>query len=169
MASSFQQEFQDCLAAHAGIVRKVAASYAWDAADRADLIQDISAALWQAWPRYDTERPLATWMYRIALNVAIGWVRGETARRRRQVAFDPDLHAPVADEHDTDAAARESALQHALSVLDPLSRALLLMHLDERSHRQIAEVLGISESNVATRFSRIKQRLRTLLQSHHDS
>ena len=50
-----------------------------------------------------------------------------------------------------------------MQALDPMSRALLLMHLDERSHREIAEVLGISESNVATKFSRIKQRLRAAL------
>lgn len=155
--------FEARLARHAGIVRKVAASYAWNEADRADLMQDITAALWQAWPRYDPTRSFSTWMYRVALNVSISQVRGETLRRRHHVAYDPDLHPGEVAPHEHEAEEQNALLQQAMQALDPMSRALLLMHLDERSHREIAEVLGISESNVATKFSRIKQRLRTAL------
>lgn len=159
-----EDSFEARLARHAGIVRKVAASYAWNAADRADLAQDIMAALWQAWPRYDPARAgFSTWMYRVALNVSISRVRGETLRRRRHVAYDPDVHVAEVAAHDHEADEQNALLQRAMEGLDPMSRALLLMHLDERSHREIAEVLGISESNVATKFSRIKQRLRDAL------
>lgn len=158
-----EDSFEARLARHAGIVRKVAASYAWNAADRADLMQDIIAALWQAWPRYDPARSFSTWMYRVALNVAISQVRGETLRRRHHVAYDPDLHAAEAAPHDHEADEQNALLQRAMQALDPMSRALVLMHLDARSHREIAEVLGISESNVATKFSRIKHRLRAAL------
>lgn len=155
--------FEYRLATHAGIVRKVAATYAWEAADRADLMQDIVAALWQAWPRFDPTRPFATWMYRIALNVAVSHVREESARRRRQVAFDAEVHVPQAPAFDAEDDEREALLRRAMDGLEPMSRALLVMHLDERSHREIADVLGISESNVATRLSRIRDRLRRAL------
>ena len=153
-----EDAFESCLARHAGIVRKVAATYAWDAADRADLMQDIIAALWQAWPRYDRTRAASTWMYRVALNVSISRVRGETLRRRHHVAYDPELHAAEAAAHDHEADQQNALLQRAMEQLDPMSRALLLMHLDERSHREIADVLGIRESNVAARSSRARYR-----------
>lgn len=157
------QSFQSRLTEHAGILRKVAATYAWTDADRADLMQDITTALWQAWPRYDASRPFSTWMYRVALNVSISQVRGETLRRRHHVAYDPDVHEAGIPAHDHEAEEQEARLRSAMAQLEPLNRALLLMHLDDRNHREIAEVLGISESNVATKFARIKQRLRNTL------
>ena len=155
--------FEARLQAHAGIVRKVAGSYAWNPHDRDDLMQDIVAALWQAWPRYDASRPFSTWMYRVALNVAISQVRGETRRRRHHVAYDADLHDAEAPARDIDGDEQLALLQHAMQSLDPMHRALLMLHLDERSHREIAEVLGISESNVGTKLTRLKERLRKTL------
>ena len=160
-----ESDFEAKLRAHAGIVRKVAASYAWNPHDRDDLMQDIVAALWQAWPRYDPSRPFATWMYRVALNIAISQVRGETRRRRHHVAYDADLHDAETLTRDTDDDEQLVLLQRAMQSLDPMNRALLMLHLDERSHREIAEVLGISESNVGTKLTRIKAHLRAALAS----
>ncbi len=157
--------FEARLRAHAGIVRKVAGSYAWTSHDRDDLMQDIVAALWQAWPRYDPTRPFSTWMYRVALNTAISQVRGETRRRRHHVAYDADLHDAEAPARDLEEDEQLVLLQRAMHSLDPLNRALLMLHLDECSHRDIAEVLGISESNVGTKLNRLKERLRNTLAS----
>lgn len=158
-----ERAFAAHLHAHAGIVRKVAGSYAWNRHDRDDLMQDIIAALWRAWPRYDPTRSFSTWMYRIALNVAVSQVRGETRRRRHHVAFDADLHDAAAPEESGETEARMAMLQKAMQSLDAMNRALLMLHLDERNHREIAEVLGISESNVGTRLNRLKERLRQTL------
>lgn len=155
--------FEARLTAHAGIVRKVAATHAWTEADRADLMQEIVAALWQAWPRYDPTRTFSTWMYRVALNVAISHVRGETVRRRHHVAYDAEQHAAAVEPADHETQQHTALLQRAMGTLDPMNRALLTLHLDELGHREIAEVLGISESNVATKLSRIKERLRKAL------
>lgn len=160
-----EADFEARLRLHAGIVRKVAGSYAWNPHDRDDLMQDIVAALWQAWPRYDPSRPFATWMYRVALNVAISQVRGETRRRRHHVAYDADVHHAEAPNRDLADDEQLILLQRAMQSLDPLNRALLMLHLDERSHREIADVLGISESNVGTKLTRLKERLRNTLAS----
>lgn len=165
MTTDARRAFGDLLERHRGIVLKVAGSYAADPEDRADLAQDIAAQLWRAWPSYAPDRPVTTWMYRIALNVAISHLRGRSLRDRHHVPFDEDLHdqgmsfgAGDADEHET--GQRLRLLQRVIAALPPLDRALMLLYLDERSQREIADVLGISESNVSTRISRLKQRIR---------
>ena len=161
MTADAGQAFAELLQRHRGIVFKVAGSYARDPHDRDDLAQEIAAQLWRAWPKYDHARPFSTWMYRIALNVAISHLRGEAHRRRHAVPLDEALHdAAFDDAADADTAEGLRILQRFIATLEPLDRALLLLYLDERSTREMAEVLGISESNVTTKISRLKQRIR---------
>lgn len=157
-------EFARLLQAHHGIVATVAASYCHDPHDRADLAQEIAVQLWRAWPSYDRARTFSTWMYRIALNVAISAVRSASLRNRHAVALDESLH-DLADPapHDLQAEQQIRALHRFIRAQSPLDRALLLLYLDERSHRDIAEILGLSETNVATKISRLRQRIRTEL------
>ena len=155
-----RERFVALMAAHGGIVRKIAATYCRDRDERADVAQEIAAELWQAFPRYDPARPFATWMYRVALNVAISHVRVAARRHRTHVPLDDGRVEGVAD---ADTAAALLTLERAVAALDPLNRALLVLYLDDRSHREIAEVLGIGESNVGTRIGRLKERLRDAL------
>ena len=156
-----QERFGELLEQHRRIVFKVANTYAFHADDRADLAQEIAAQLWRAFPGYDPDRPFSTWMYRIALNVAITHVRGTAQRSRHSVSWDEALH-DTADgngvDHETDQQVR--ALHRFIAQLDKLNRALLLLYLEDQSYRQISEILGISETNVATKLSRLKQRIR---------
>lgn len=155
-------DFDALLANHRGIVVKVATSYCSDRDDRADLMQDIVLQLWQAWPGYDRTRPFATWMYRIALNVAISQQR----RRPAALLHEPlDAHDALVGADDVDAEARERArlVQRALHALGDVDRALLLLHLDGCSQRETADIVGSSEGAVATRLSRIRQHLRRVV------
>jgi RNA polymerase sigma-70 factor (ECF subfamily) len=119
--------------------------------------------LWRAFPSYDEKRVFSTWMYRIALNVAISLAR-KTGRVRRLItplenSDVGSIAGPARPEPDE----RIDALYRALRGLDPFNRALMMLYLDERSYTEIADVLGISETNVATKISRLKQRLRSEL------
>lgn len=155
-AETPQARFESLLGRHRGIVFKVAHAYCRHAEDRRDLEQEIAAHLWKAFPKYDPARSFPTWMYRIALNVAISFVRG-VARRPPPVPLDDTaVAAPDVAEPDD----RVRALHRFLDRLDHLNRALLLLHLDDHSYRDIADVLGISETNVGTKLNRLKQRLR---------
>lgn len=156
-----RENFSALLDRHAGIVFKIANSYA-RAEDRADLVQDIAARLWHAYPGYDPARSFSTWMYRVALNVAISHLRSDELKRRHDAGpLDESLH-DLADPAATDPEheQRLRLLQAFIARQPPLDRALLLLYLDERPQREIAEVLGITESNVSTKIGRLKQRLR---------
>lgn len=161
MTDASPRAFDELLHRHRGIVFKVANAYARSADDRADLAQEIAMQLWRAWPLYEPTLPFATWMYRIALNVAISFLRDDTRRRRHAVPLDDALN-DVADERTAGPEAEDGlhVLRRFIAALDPLNRALLVLYLEERSTREIAEVLGIGESNVTTKISRLKQRIR---------
>ncbi len=163
-----QTRFAALLEQHRGIVFKVAVTYCRHRDDRQDLAQEIAAQLWRAFPGYDPARPFSTWMYRIALNVAISHVRS-SGSRAPPVSLDEEFF----EEHRShpDLAVDDSTAQHDIdqqlralyAVIDrqsPMDRALLLLWLEDRSQREIADVIGISESNVATKLNRLKQRIR---------
>jgi RNA polymerase sigma-70 factor (ECF subfamily) len=153
--------FDELLDRHRKIAFKVANIYAHSAADRADLAQEIAAQAWRAFPAYDAGRPFSTWLYRIALNVGISFARSARRRDEHAVALDEELHDVAVDAGANDEGdERVRALHRVIEHFDPLNRALLLLYLDERSQREIAEILGISETNVATKIGRLKQRIR---------
>lgn len=153
--------FGTLLERHRAIVFKIANSYGRSREDRDDLAQEIALQLWRAWPGYDPARSVTTWMYRIALNVAIGHARGDGLRRRRVEPLDDDRH-DLADPGATDHEAEQQLrlLQDFIARQAPMDRALLLLYLDERPQREIAEILGTSTTNVSTRIGRLKQRIR---------
>jgi RNA polymerase sigma-70 factor (ECF subfamily) len=160
VAPDHREAFTRLLDQHAGIIRKVAAAYTGNRADRLDLMQEISLQLWKAYPRYAPERPFSTWMYRIALNVAISFLRSATRPHRQTLSLEAAA-LDVPDETTTpETDERVAELQRIIAGLEPLNRALLLLYLDERSYREIASVLGITETNVATKVSRLKERVR---------
>ncbi|MEP6482839.1 MAG: sigma-70 family RNA polymerase sigma factor [Rudaea sp.] len=150
--------FHDLITRHRKIVLKVASIYARESADRADLAQDIVTQCWRSFADYDATRSFSTWMYRIALNVAISFARSSQHRQRHAVAFDDSLHDVASPDPADDERVR--MLYACIDALDPLNRALLILYLDERSQREIAEILGITETNVATKIGRLKERLR---------
>lgn len=156
-----QQSFAAQLEQHRKILFKVANTYCRNADDRADLVQEIAAQLWRAWPDFDPKRSFSTWMYRIALNVGISFLRGQSKRDQHAVALDDDLH-DRADDNATDPAAEQQLrlLHDFINQLDALDRALLLLYLEDHRLAQIADILGISESNVGTKIGRLKQRIR---------
>ena len=160
-AGATRAQFESLLEQHSGIIRKVAFGYARNESDRRDLTQDIVLQLWKAYPRYSPERPFSTWMYRIALNVSISFLRRHTRPGRETVQFDEAQH-DVPHEHSSSSEMddRLAMLQQVIANCPPLDRALLLLYLEDRSYREIAAVLGLTETNVATKLNRLKERLR---------
>lgn len=156
-----QQRFESLLREHRRIVFKVAGVYAGNAQDRDDLVQEICAQAWRSFGGYDERRAkFSTWMYRIALNVAISQLRRASGQAGR---FEP-LQAwhldSIAGEPAAEPDERLAALYDFIGRLEPLDRALILLYLEDRGYAGIAAVLGISETNVATKINRVKQKLR---------
>ncbi|MEP7014123.1 MAG: sigma-70 family RNA polymerase sigma factor [Verrucomicrobiota bacterium] len=158
IAPDDKETFLLLLDQHGGIIRKVAGGYSSSLADRNDLTQEITLQLWKAYPRYSPDRPFSTWMYRIALNVAISFLRTNTRPVRQTMPLEEIGHE-IADESgaSSETAERIAILQQVISALDPFDRALVMLYLDDHSYREIAEILGVTETNIATKLSRLKQ------------
>jgi RNA polymerase sigma factor (sigma-70 family) len=152
-------DFSALLEGNRRLIFKVAHIYGRGRADIEDLAQEIATQSWRAFPTYDPARSFSTWLYRIALNVAISWLRAEAPRRRRSVPFEAELHdAAVNPADDADDGSR--ILRGFIDAQGPLDRALLLLYMEERPNNEIAEILGITPTNVTTKINRLKERLR---------
>jgi RNA polymerase sigma factor (sigma-70 family) len=160
-------EFAALLDGHRRLIFKVANTYARSGADVEDLAQEIAAQLWRAFPHYDPGRPFSTWMYRIALNVAISWLRAEAPRMRRLVPYDAQLHEPAIGPELDDTDEGQRILRGFIAAQDPLNRAVLLLYLEEHSYAEMSEILGVSETNLTTKINRLKDRLRIYAEEHH--
>lgn len=165
-----QREFEARIEEHRGIVFKIAASYCPDGGEREDLVQEICLQLWRSYPRYDPRRRFSTWMYRVALNTAISFARTRRVRERRVVPLEDSEAAETAETpRRQDRDERIAQLNRFLYGLAGLDRALVVLYLEERSYREISEVLGISETNVGTKLGRLKQRMRRELAADEET
>jgi RNA polymerase sigma-70 factor (ECF subfamily) len=152
------QEFTDLLRRHARLIHKIAYGYCRDAMDREDVVQEIALQLWRSRDRYDERYAETTWIYRIALNVAISFHRRERRHREGGLSLDADV-IPLEAEP-IEPSEEVQLLQSCIDELGALDKALVLLYLDGNDHASIAKVLGISVSNVGTKLGRIKGRLR---------
>nr|WP_199044209.1 sigma-70 family RNA polymerase sigma factor [Dyella sp. ASV24] len=155
------QAFEVLLREHRGLVLKVASLYARGADDRNDLVQEICVQLWRSFASYDPGRArFSTWLYRIALNVAISSLRRTHGAERLEPLQSHHLDT-IGGELPPEPDDRLVMLYRVIGELDALNRALILLYLEDRSYAEMAEILGISETNVATKLGRIKQTLRS--------
>lgn len=143
------------------LIYKVCHSYCSNPSDHKDLEQDIILQLWSSMKRYNGSVKMSTWIYRIALNTAISHYRNE--QKRNHVASENFMFLQ-AIEYDPETDERIKRLYAFIEQLNYLDKALMLLYLDETRHKEISEILGITESNVSTKINRIKQQLKIFFQ-----
>src|SRR5262245_25281289 len=156
---------------HGASVMKVARAYTLTSDECQDLAQEILLQAWRSLSKFEHKASPATWFYRVALHTAMNWHRKDTPRRSRQQSF-MDVQAVACDAADSaeQVQQRETVeqLYRAIHQLPKTDAALVLLYLDELSYREMADVLGVSESNVGVKLNRAKKALGALMngQSH---
>ena len=163
--------FMNWLGEHVSSVMKVARAYTLTSEECQDLAQEILLQAWRSLPKFEGKASAATWFYRVALHTAMNWHRNDKPRRSRQQPL-LKMHALATEGVDSaeQAQQRETVeqLYNAIHQLPKGDAALVLLYLDELSYREMADVLGISESNVGVKLNRAKKALSELMkgQSH---
>lgn len=151
-----KQIFDDWLHQHKGILFKIVRAYAFNAHDRDDLFQEIALQLWRSIPEFRGESKASTWIYRVALYAASAWTR----REQRQPPTKPlDAVAQTLTMTAQPSDPRVDWLYEQIAQFEPIDRSICLLMLDGFSYKEMAEMLGISESNVGVKMHRIKRRL----------
>ncbi|MCA9138812.1 MAG: RNA polymerase sigma factor [Planctomycetales bacterium] len=163
--------FTRWLEEHSSSVLKVARAYTLTRDECQDLAQEILLQAWRSLPKFQGKSSPATWFYRVALHTAMNWHRNDRLRRARQQPFleleDRAINEPECAEQVQQREMVEQLYQ-AIQQLPKTDSALVLLYLEELSYREIAEVLGISESHVGVKLNRAKKALSTLMNGASD-
>jgi RNA polymerase sigma factor (sigma-70 family) len=163
-----QQRFADWLREHSAIVHHVVNGFA-SGDDRNDLLQEILLAVWKSIPAFRGQAKPTTYLYRVSHNAALLWIRTEKNYRRRVERFGATSPGAFAADADPLTEERLAKIYAAIHQLKPLDRSLILLSLDGLSYYEMAEILGLSESNVGVKLNRIKTQLtQTLKGNEHD-
>jgi RNA polymerase sigma-70 factor (ECF subfamily) len=149
--------FGGWLAGHKGILFKVVHAYAFEHADRQDLFQEIVFQVWRSVDAFRGDASVPTWMYRVALNTAVAWTRKEVRHQRGKQPLDvvEGLLTTASEIADP----RVEWLYRQIAQLKDVDRSVALLLLDGFSYKDIAAIVGITESNVGVKINRIKSAL----------
>ena len=160
MIQNNKEEFLKLIEEHKLIIYKICNSYCKKTNDRDDLAQEITYQLYRSFNHFNGSVKFSTWMYRVALNVAITFYRKTKKSEAIIQLAAPDTEIEDSKEDTSELEKNIIALQQFINELKELDKALMILYLEEKNYSEIAEILGITETNVATRISRIKDKLK---------
>ncbi len=159
---STENQFVEIIKLHQGIVHKVCGMYRHDLDDRKDLFQEIVIQLWRAFPKFRQESKISTWIYQIALNVAISDFRKES-RRPKKVELSEHLMNISDNAYDSETEEKIQQMHFAIAQLSEIEKAIVMLYFEEKNNEEIAEIVGITQNNVRVKMTRIREKLRTLI------
>lgn len=141
-----------------GIIHKVCRMYCDDEAHREDLFQEIVLQAWKSYPSFKGAARFSSWLYRIALNVAIQDFRKE--KKRKFVVLESyEIKVPAQVPKKGQEDERIEALYKAIAQLNKIERAIMMLHLEEVANEEIAEIVGITQNHVRVKMTRIRKKL----------
>ena len=158
-----EHEFLTRIEKHKGILYKVSKMYMDTTDDQQDLFQEIICQLWKSYDSFRNESQFSTWMYRVAINTAIVFLKKE----KRKVDKYEIPSENIKDEED-DSHIKESQLEHfykAVQKLEKIDKAIIFYQLEGFSHKEIGSNLGISEGNARVKLNRAKEKLKEIIKN----
>ena len=159
-----QADFIEIIEDNKKLIYKVSHIYCDKEDDVKDLFQDIISNLWIAYPNFQQKSTVSTWVYRVSLNTAITWFR-DYSKQSQKIEYTnwiPD----ITNETDHTIDELYERLYKAIDTLGKIDKAIIMLFLDDTSYEEIADIVGLTKTNVATKISRIKLRLKDFLSNN---
>ena len=158
-----EQEFLNRIEKHKGILYKVSKMYMDNPDDQQDLFQEIICQLWKSYESFRNESQFSTWMYRVAVNTAIVFLKKEKRKVDKYEIASENIKDEEGDSH-----IKESQIDHfykAVQKLEKIDKAIIFYQLEGFSHKEIGENLGISEGNARVKLNRAKEKLKEIIKN----
>ncbi|MBN1113311.1 MAG: sigma-70 family RNA polymerase sigma factor [Bacteroidales bacterium] len=151
-----KKEFITVIKANQNLIYKICYSYCSNSEDRKDLEQEILMQLWNSFGKFDGRVKVSTWIYKVALNTAISFFRNSSKTNKKVVHLDSSIFSITNNDDDEQLNENINTLKKLIDKLNEFDKAVILLYLGNNKYSEISEILGISETNVATKISRIK-------------
>ena len=161
-----ESAFEKLIFGNQHLIHKICSIYGKSIADREDLFQEITVQLWKSFSSFEQKSKFSTWLYRVALNTAITQKRKEKRYPVSTSLSENEMCIPDANDTDTDEEYLKN-LRFAIHQLKAVDMAIIFLYLEEKSYKEIAEVIGITPKNVGVKIVRIKAKLLTILKSSY--
>lgn len=158
MDDRINDEFIQLVNQNLGIAHKISRVYAMDAEEREDVLQEMMYQLWKSYKSFDGRSKFSTWMYSVCLNTALTYHRKEKKQKHQTIST---VHYQIANADTDNKEAMIDLLLNTIATLPPLNKAIMLLYLDDVSYEEIANITGLTKSNVGVRIVRIKKDLET--------
>ncbi|MFD2561496.1 RNA polymerase sigma factor [Aquimarina rubra] len=162
MNKELEHSFVTNLEQNQNIVHKVCRIYTNDPDSHNDLFQEITIQLWKAYPKFRGDSKFSTWMYRVSLNTAITLYR-KSKRSIKTSDFDAMDFKIKTEEYDDEVEQQLKLMYSAVKQLNDIEKALVFLYLEDKSYKEIAETMGISEVNARVKMNRVKTKLKKIL------
>lgn len=156
MKEQLQKEFIDEINKNLGIIHKVANIYFMDSEERDDVIQEMLYHLWKSYPSFKGNSKFSTWMYRVCLNTALTYLN--KTKRNTHLPLSPQ-HINIGEETGSGPNETLALLNRAIESLTQINKGIVLLYLEDLSYEEIAQITGLSKSNISVRLVRIKKEL----------
>lgn len=159
---SKEEKFIQLIKENEGIIYKITRIYTNNESDLKDLYQEVVYQLWKGYDGFRGDSKISTWMYRIALNTALFHSKQEKKKGHRvdldRIVLKQENYDPVLEE-------RLAVMHQHIKALNDLEKGIILLFLEGKKYEEIAEITGITTSNVGTRIGRIKQKLKETIKT----
>jgi RNA polymerase sigma-70 factor (ECF subfamily) len=161
MTDPLAKQFSEQISNHLGILHKICRTYKKDPDDRDDLFQEIVYNAWKSYPKFEGRSKFSTWLYRVALNTALYQNRKDRFFGKTiGLEFIQNLVATETKNENTD------LLWMAINRLDELEKSIVVLYLEELPYKEISEITGLTEGNIAVKLTRIKSKMKKILEEY---
>ncbi len=153
---SNQEEFLKILSAYQGIIHKVNQIYFKSKTDKEDNFQEVVCQLWRSFPSLQNREKPASWIYAVAINTSISKIRKDNQLEFCDSVPDIEVVDPYEQQERSENYQR---LMNALHELNEIDRSIMLLYMEDYSYDEIAEIVGMSSSNIGVKIHRLKSQL----------
>ena len=163
--TALEKEFLENIEKYKAVIFKISKMYMDNFDDQKDLFQEITFQAWKAYPRFEGRSAFSTWLYRVALNTAIVFLK--TEKKRGFIQNDEIEKFTIAQvDYNQEEELKLKKMYDAIHQLNPIDKALIFYYLEDYSGKEMADLLGITEINARVKLNRAKDKLRQLINNN---